>query len=210
MKSRSDCNDTLPYAPDFFGINPPLLRWKSRIIGNRFERFRNALYAKPALQARNSQPASLQAQLDGRTVSAAPAAEEHEVLATGDLKSAAQVTKQLPPLEPAIDCGIARLLQRNIGSNPPPDWGSLITSDSMAKLLERLKTIVAKPNELQNFPEIADYVQSFTQATGASDRTLVMESLLNKEARVSSFLLFVARHKPTQLNELFFTAPQAD
>lgn len=210
MKSRSDCNDTLPYAPDFFGINQPFLRWKSRIIGNRFERFRNALYAKPALQARDSQPASLQAQLDGRTATAGAAAEGHEVLATGDLKSAAQVTKQLPPLEPAIDCGIARLLQRNIGSNPPPDWGNLITSDSMATLLERLKTIVAKPNELQNFPEIADYVQSFTQATGASDRTLVMESLLNKEARVSSFLLFVARHKPTQLNELFFTAPQAD
>jgi len=102
------------------------------------------------------------------------------------------------------------LLQRDIGSNPPRDWGRLITTESMTTRLEKLKTIVAKPAELQNFPDIADYAQSFTQANGTSDQTLLMQSLFDKEACISSYLTFLARHKPTQLNELFFTAPQAD
>ena len=62
----------------------------------------------------------------------------------------------------------------------------------------------------KTFPDVADYVQSFGQAIGSSDHTLVVQSLFEKEARVAGFLLFLARHKPSQLNELFFTASQAD
>lgn len=210
MKSWTDFKVILPNTSEFFGIYQPLLCWKSRIIGNRFDKFRNALSRNLADQPRSSQRAPSQLQLD-RVTHAEPATDSgSQALPISDLKPVAFVSEVQPHLAPTIDCGIARLLQRDIGSNPPRDWRSVITSESMTTLLEKLKTIVAKPTELQNFPDIADYVQSFTHAIGTSDQTLLVQSLFDKEARVSGFLIFLARHKPTQLNELFFTAPQAD
>jgi len=210
MKSWADFTGILPYASDLSGIYQPLLRWKSRIFGNRFDKFRSALYPKLAEQARTSQSGPLQVPLDPVTGAELATDTGPQALSISDLKPIAVVSEGQPHLEPTIDCGIARLLQRDICKNPSRDWRCLITPESMTTMLERLKTIVAKPNELQNFPEIADYVQSFTRGIGSSDQTLVMQSLFNKEARVSSFLLFLSRHKPTQLNDLFFTATQAE
>ena len=211
MKSWTDFKVILPNANEFFGIYQPLLCWKSRIIGNRFDKFRNAFSRNFADQARSSQRAPSQVQLD-RVTDAEPATDtgSQALPISDDLKPDFSVSAVQPQLAPTIDCGIARLLQRDIGSNPPRDWRSLITTESMTTRLEKLKTIVAKPTELQKFPDIADYVKSFTHAIGISDHTLLVQSLFDKEARVSSFLLFLSRHKPTQLNDLFFTAPQAD
>ena len=61
------------------------------------------------------------------------------------------ISKAPPPLTPDIDCGVAGLLQRDLGSTPPRDWGRLITTASMTTRLEKLKAIVAKPDELQDF-----------------------------------------------------------
>lgn len=210
MKSRADFTGIMPYTKNFFGIYQSLLRWKARIFGNRFDKFRNALYLKLAEQARTPLPASLQVPLDRVTDAELAADTGGQLLNIADLQPVAVVREVRPHLVPTIDCGIARLLQRDIGSNPPRDWRRLITTESMMTRLEQLKTIVAKPTELQNFPDIADYVQTFTHAIGTSDQTLLVQSLFDKEARVSGFLIFLARHKPTQLNELFFTAPQAD
>ena len=210
MKSPADFKGIMPYASELFGIYQPLGRWKFRIIGNLFDKFRNALYSNLAGQAQSSQGAPLQGQLDRVTGAELATDTGPQAPSISDPKPVAFVSEMQPPLAPDIDCGIARLLQRDIGSNPPRDWTCLITTASMKTRLEQLKTIVAKPAELQNFPDIADYVQSFTQANGTSDQTLLMQSLFDKEACISSYLTFLARHKPTQLNELFFTAPQAD
>ena len=199
MKSWADFTGILPYASEVCGIYQPLLRWKSRIFGNRSDKLRSALDSKLAEQARTSQSGPLQVPID-----------PVQPLSISDLKPVTVVGDGQPHLEPTIDCGIARLLQRDIGKNPSRDWRCLITPESMTSMLEQLKTIIAKTNELQNFPEIADYVQSFTRGIDSSDQTLVLQSLFNKEARVSSFLLFLSRHNPTQLNDLFFTATQAD
>jgi hypothetical protein len=210
MKSWTDFKVILPNTSEFFGIYQPLLCWKSRIIGNRFDKFRNALSRNLPYQTRSWQRAPSQVQLD-RVTHAEPATNSvSQALPISDLRPDVSVSAVQPQLAPTIDCGVARLLQRDIGSNPPRDWRSLITTESMMTRLEKLKTIVAKPAELQNFPDIADYVHSFTHAIGTSDHTVLVQSLLDKEARVSSFLLFLSRHQPTQLNELFFTAPQAD
>ena len=133
-----------------------------------------------------------------------------QALSISDRKPLAFVSDVKPPLASDIDSGIARLLQRDIGSNPPRDWTRLITTASMTTRLEKLKAIVATPDELQNFPDIAEYVQSFNQAIGPSDQAQLMQSLFEKEARISSYLTFLTRHKSTQLNELFFTVPQAE
>jgi hypothetical protein len=210
MKSWTDFKVILPNTSEFFGIYQPLLCWKSRIIGNRFDKFLNALSRNLADQPRSSQRAPSQVQLD-RVTHAEPATDSgSQALPISDLKPDVSVSAVQPQLAPTIDCGVARLLQRDIGTNPPRDWRRLITTESMTTRLEKLKTIVARPTELQNFPDIADYVQSFTHAIGTSDQTLLVQSLFDKEARVSGFLLFLARHKPTQLDELFFTAPQVD
>ena len=204
MKSLADFTGVMPYSNGFFGIYQPLLNWKSRIFGKHFDKFRSA---RMGVRVERAQPAEA-APLDrltntGLTIESAP-----QALGCSDRELAAAPSDAWPRLDPSIDCGIARLLQRDIGNNPPPDWSRLITPELMTKRLELLKTIVDKANELPNFPDIAEYVQNFTQAAGSSDQSLVMQSLLNKEARVSSFLLFVSRHKPSQLNDLFLTAPQ--
>jgi len=207
MKSWADFKGIQPYASELSGIYQLLLRWKSRIIGNRFDKFRNALYPNLAEQALSSQRAPLQVQLDRVTRAELATNTGRRALSISDLKSVAFVSEVQPHLEPTIDCGIARLLQREFGSKPPEDWGRLITTESMTTRLENLKTIVSEPTELQNFPDIADYVQSFTHTIGTSDQTQLGQSLFDKEARVSGYLIFLARHKPTQLNDLFFKAP---
>lgn len=208
IKWPANFKGIMPDASEMWGIYQPLRRWKFRMIANRFEKFRNALYPKLAEQARSLQRAPLQGQPDGQTGAELAADIGRQAPTISDLKPMAFISKPHPPLTPDIDCGIARLLQRDLGSTPPRDWGRLITTASMTTRLEKLKTIVAKPDELQNFPDVADYVQSFGQAIGSSDHTLVVQSLFEKEARVAGFLLFLARHKPSQLNELFFTASQ--
>ena len=210
MKSWADFKSILPYASDLFGVYQPLLRWKSRVIDNRFEKFRNGRYPNLAEQARSSQRAPLQGQLERPSSAELATDTERQAASISDPKQVAFVSEAQPPLAPDIDCGIARLLQRDIGSNPPGDWRRLITTESMTMRLEKFKTIVTQPAELQNFPDIAAYVQSFTDAIGGSDQTLLVPALFEKEARISSYLIFLARHKPTQLNELFFTAPQAE
>ena len=210
MKSTADFTGIMPSTNDYFGICQPLLRWKSRIFGNRFDRFRNAVCPNPAEQARTPQPTPLQVPLDPVTGAQLTTDSGPQAPGISDLEPVAGVSEVQLHLEPTIDCGITRLLLRDIGSNPPRDWRPVITTESMTALLEQLKTIVAKPNELQNFPDIADYLQGFTHGIGTSDQALAMQSLFNKETRISGYLLFLARHKPSQLNDLFFTAPQAD
>jgi hypothetical protein len=210
MKSWADLQSFLPYAIDLFGVYQPLRRWKLRIIDNLFDKCPNALYPNLAAQARSSQRSPLQGQLERQSSVELVTDTGRQAPSISDPKPVAFVSEVQPPLAPTIDCGIARLLQRDIGSDPPRDWGRLITTELMTTRLEQFKTIVAIPAELQNFPDIADYVQSFTEAIGTSDQDQLMQSMFDKEARLSGFLLFLARHKPTQLNEIFFTAPQAE
>lgn len=206
MKSPSDFKAIMPYACDLFGIYQLLRRWKFRMVANFFENFRNARYPEFAEQTPSSQRVPLPWRLDRQTCAESAAEGERQAPTISNPKPMAILSEVHPPLPREIDCGIARLLQRDIANNPPRDWSRLITTASMATRLEQLKAIVAKPDEWQNFPDIADYVQSFTQVIGTGDQTLLGQSLFEKEARIAGFLLFLARHKPSQLNEIFFTA----
>jgi len=205
MKSPAEFKGIMPYANDMLGIYQLLRRWAFRILGNRFEKFRNALYPYRVEQPRLSQHAPLPRQLDRVTGVELATDTGPQALSISDRKPLAFVSEVKPPQASDIDSGIARLLQRDIGSDPPRDWTRLITTASMTTRLEKLKAIVATPDELQNFPDIAEYVQNFNQAIGPSDQAQLMQSLFEKEARISSYLTFLTRHKPTQLNELFFT-----
>ena len=180
MKSWTDFKVILPTTNEFFGIYQPLLGWKSRIIGNHFDKFRIALFRNLVDRARSSQRGPAQVQLDRVTHSEPATDSGSQALPISDPKADVSGRAMQPQLAPTIDCGVARLLQRDIGSNPPRDWRSVITTESMTTRLEKLKIIVAKPRELQKFPDIADYVQSFTHGIATNDHTLLVQSLLDK------------------------------
>jgi hypothetical protein len=210
MKSQDDVKAITTYTSELFRIDQPRRHWNFRILGNFFAKLRDAIYSYLAEPPQTSQSAPLPLQTD-RATGAEPASDNGgQAPRIGAPQPMAFVGELQPYLPPAIDCGIARLLQRDICSNPPRDWRCLITTESMTTRLEKLKTIVANPAELQNFPDIADYIQSFTHALDTSDESLIVRSLFEKESHISSYLTFLARHKPSQLNDLFFTAPQAD
>ena len=172
--------------------------------------FATQLFPNLAGQARWSQRAPLHVQLDRvtstelATDTGASSAENQRPQAGCHCQRSAARSANRYRLR---DCSVVTTGHRQ---QPVAGLERRITTESMTTWLERLKIIVAKPTELQNFPEIADYVQRFTQGIATSDQALAMQSLFNKEVRVSSFLLFLSRHKPSQLNELFLTAPPAD
>ena len=107
MKSWNDFKVILPYASEFFGIYQPLLCWKSRIIGNRFDKFRNALYPNLAEQARSSQRAPSQVQLD--RVSRAELATDsgRHALPISDLKPVAFVSA-VSPAKKTLSVSVSR------------------------------------------------------------------------------------------------------
>lgn len=210
MKSPADIKGIMPYAGSLFGIYQLLRRWTFHIVGNRFDEFRTARSPNHSEQARPPQRAPLQGQLEQQSSAELATDTGRQTPSISDPKAVAFDSEVQPLVPTNIDCGVARMLQRDIGNNPPRDWRRLITTESMTTRLEKLRTIVAKPAELQNFPDIAAYVQSFTEAIGGSDHPLLVQALFEKETRISSYLTFLARHKPTQLNELFFTRPQAE
>jgi hypothetical protein len=119
MKSWVDYKSILYYASGFFGVYQPLLRWKSRVIDNRFENVRNGRYSNLAEQARSSQRAPLRGQLERQSSAELATDTGRQAPSISDLNPVAFVSETQPPLPPTIDCGIARLLQREIGSNPP-------------------------------------------------------------------------------------------
>ena len=206
MKSWTDFKVILPNSQmnssEF--TSPYWAGKKPRIIGNHFDKFRIALFRNQAYRARSSQRGPAQVQLDRMTHSKPATDSGSQALPISDPKADVSGRAMQPQLAPTIDCGVARLLQRDIGSNPPGNWRSVITTESMTTRLWKLKIIVTKPRELQKFPDIADYVQSFTHGIATNDHTLLVQSLLDKEARVSSFLLFLSRHQAQPVERIIF------
>jgi hypothetical protein len=213
MKSWDDYKGILPYASELFGVYQPLLGWKSRLIRKRYEHFRSLVYRNIAEQALNKVRAPVQVRVD-RAIHA-------ESLATNvgrigieidHLKPMTFFTGIQPYISPTIDSAVARLVQKQLGNTPPNDWKTVITSERMTVLLDKLKEIVTKPGELETVPEVADYLRSFSSQTTAAtrDQGTLLQAFFDKEARISGYLIFLVQHSPSQLTDLFFKSPKAD
>ena len=209
MKSFDDYTGMLPYASELFGIYQPLLGWKSRIIQKRYERFRSALYNELAaralvaartpvkIQMRNA-PANMVASRTGElsfTVSK---------LAPIDLDRVSE-----PHVATSIDTGIARMILSDFGAQPPKDWNKVITAPRIEQLLKKFQGIVSNPGELQQHPELSDYVANFSKAYTQTETQSLLEDLFARECKVGGYLLFLAQHMRSSLEPLFFQSPKS-
>jgi hypothetical protein len=207
MKSWDDYKGILPYASELFGIYQPLLGWRSSLTGKRFDRFRNLLYRNIAEQALTTLRAPLKVSVD-RAVDANAVA--RLPVRIDDLKPITFYTDWQPYLAPTIDSGVARLMQPDLGNSPPDDWKAIVSSDRMASLLDKVKTIVTTPGELQNHAAVADYFETFMGAVGVRDQAQVLQAFFDKEARITGYMIFLAQRTPNQLTDLFFKEPKAN
>src|SRR5260370_37645 len=128
MKSWNDYKGILPYASELFGIYQPLLGWKSRLTGKRFDRFRKLLYRNIAEQALTTLRAPVTVRLD-RAVNAS--AVGRLPVRIDNLKPIAFYTDWQPYISPTIDSGVARLMQPDLGDTPPKDWKRIVTTEGM-------------------------------------------------------------------------------
>jgi hypothetical protein len=209
MKSFGDYKGTLPYASELFGIYQPLLGWKSRIIGSRYEQFRSSLYNE--LAARTLIPARAPVQVqssDGHTDGMASRVGALSFTVTHldvlDLDRASE-----PHVSTTIDSGIARMILSELGKDPPKNWTKVITRPHIEELLKKFEGILSSPTELQKHSDLSDYVAAFSNAYAQTDTQLLLRELYAKECKVGGYLLFLAQHTPSSLNALFFQSPQS-
>lgn len=215
MKTWDDYKGILPYASELFGIYQPLLGWQSRLTAKRYERFRGALYRGIADQVLTTVRAPVQVQIQPRASrttrsDTAGNAASRAAVRIDQLRPLTFFSGVQPYLSPTIDSGVARLLTHEIGDKPPQDWKALVTTEKLTAQLEKLKEIVTRPGEIQSYPDLAEYMESFAAALASRDQATVLQAFFDKEARVSGYMLFLAQHTPAQLTELFFKVPKAD
>lgn len=209
MKSFDDYKGILPYASELFGVYQPLLGWKSRIIGRRYEQYRRALYDGLAARALVAARPSVQIKMVGGDPAVLSAASERhtfqvEKFAPDDLDRAIE-----PRVASTIDSGIARMILKEIGDKPPSDWTKVITADRLGKLLETFQAVVSDANKLRNHEILNDYVEAFRKTYAQARTSVMLQALFENESKVAGYLLFLATHTPSSLEPLFFRTPKA-
>jgi hypothetical protein len=209
MKTFDDYKGILPYASELLGVYQPLLGWKSRILEQRYTRFRQSLYDAMATRSVLGARAQVRVQIADSGVRA---------LASASIGATAIDVSPLAPVDFArsiephvsttIDSGIARMILSDIGSEPPQDWSKVITPPSLEERLKQFQDLVTKPEELQKHPELAAYVLEFGKEYGRNETKTLLEELFEKECKIAGYLLFLAQHTPSMLDALFFQSPR--
>lgn len=209
MTSFEDYKGTLPYSSELFGIYQPLLGWKSQIILKRYERIRASLYNEISARALTAARAPVKVQMrdvGSEVVASRTGTWSFKVshLAPLDLDRALE-----PYVAAAIDSGVARLILREIGKEPPDNWSRVITAPHVKELLKQFHDIVSTPEKLQKDDELSNYVAEFSKAYTQVETQTLLEDLFAREAKIAGYLLFMTDHTPSSLNELFFKSPNA-
>ena len=202
MSSFDDFKGILPYASEVFGIYQPLLGWKSQIIKDRYDRIRLRLYDRLAVRAVAAARSQVLVQkivglnnIDFNVVGLAPL----------DLERASA-----PHVVTTIDTAIARMLRREIGDEPPNNWGTVITADHLQQLLRKFVDIMRSPDALKNDPDLSQYVEDFRKTfSEVTEHEAFLQLLFEKECKVAGYLLFMVKHTPSSLNSLFFQDPKS-
>jgi len=207
MKTLDDYKGTLPYASELFGIYQPLLGWKSQITQRRYDRIRSGLYAQVAARALvGTRPA---VRVHVPETRAAGLATTTGALTISHLTPVDFQIAAAPHVSTTIDSGVARLILADIGSQPPKDWTKVISPTAVQAQLDKLRTLVGKPDELQKNADLASYIADFSKAYGQSETQVLLQQLFAKECTIAGYLLFLAQHTPAMLTPLFFQSPRA-
>lgn len=209
MKILNDYTGTLPYASELFGIYQPLLGWKSQLTAQRFEKSRERAYTAIAAKALNQLRNTVEVRAigEGRDTFSRSGRTR---FAISNFKPADLVNHAHPSISAAIDSGTARLLQEDLGSQPPEDWKDRINAEQMTRLLDRLQEILLKPEELARHPGVQSYAETFLAALGQQDSSTLLRALFDKETRIAGYLVFLAQHAPAQLTPLFYQFPKTN
>lgn len=206
MGSFDGFKGVLPYASEIFGVYQPLLGWKSKRTAARYARVREALYTELAAKALANSRARVEVSLReapaGTGISLAP----RTALTVTNLEPLDLSLSTAPRISATVDSGVARLLARELGPQPPVDWTAVVNTDRITALLKKLQEIVTT-SEIGNFPELREYVDAFMKAHGGRDPKAAALELFGRESKIAGYLLFLAKHTPTSLEPLFFATP---
>jgi len=206
MGSFDGFKGILPYASEIFGVYQPLLGWKSRRIATRYARVRTSLYTELASRALANSRARVDVALREAPVGTGISFAARTALTVSNLEPLDLSLTTAPRLSTTVDSGVARLLARELGGQPPADWAAAVSVDRVTALLKKLQEIVTT-NEIGKYPEIQDYVDRFTRANAGQDPKAVALALFGRESKIAGYLLFLAKHAPTSLEPLFFETP---
>jgi hypothetical protein len=210
MTSLNDYKGMLPYASELFGIYQPLLGWKSQIIQRRYDRFRSSLYTEFASRALIGSAAPVQIRManGGRNVFAHSSSEFSFDIS--NLKPVDFTRSSEPYVSSSIDSATTRMIVKDLGPLPPKDWRDIISPQRMDDLLNKLKDILSHPGELQQYPDLKDYVDNFvsTHDPGTEAQAL-LQDLFAKECKISGYLLFLSQHAASNLTALFYRSPKS-
>ena len=191
---------TLPYSSELFGIYQPLLGWKSKITAERYDQGVAKMY--DALGSKYLKAAAAPVQVTLGDVRGLEGRGGFEVEGLEPLRLP---DEPRPRVAAAIQSGVAQLVSEEVGNRLPVDWENELTYDRVNERLERLQRILQSPEELERHPAVEAYVQSFVAELGSErDPERALTALFDKEARIAGYLVFLAQHSPSALNQLFF------
>jgi hypothetical protein len=201
MSSTDRFKGTLPYASELFGIYQPLLGWKSKITTERYENSLVKSYDVVGNKFLTAAASPVQVHVrDFRGVERR-AAFEVENLEPVRLPDDAQ----RPRVAASIQSGIAQLIAEDVGNRPPDDWEGVVTYDRVSERLQELQRILQNPDELERHPAVKTYVETFVAELGGErDPERALTAFFDKESRIAGYLVFLAQHSPSALNQLFF------
>ena len=205
MKSMADYKGILPYASELFGVYQPLLGWKSKIVTERYRRYRSSLYKELTARTLASAKSSVAVRVTGDASNsllghfgAIPFTVEN--LSPLDLSVSA-----IPHVSTLIDSGIARLIVTDLGQSPPDNWASFMTEPRINKALKTFQDLVSNAQELQKYPGVRDYVDGFSKSSGGKNMQAMLQDLFANESKVAGYLLFLAKYAPDNLPRLFYS-----
>jgi hypothetical protein len=209
MASLNDYKGTLPYASELFGIYQPLLGWRSQIIQRRYDRFRSSLYTEMAgrVLVGSAAPVLVRMTDGGNVLSHGVGALSFDV---SNLKPVDFTQSFEPYVSSSIDSCVTRMIVKDLGPVPPTDWRSIISLDRMEVLLNQLKDLLSHPDQLQQRPDLKDYVDGFvgTYDPRTGSQT-IFQDLFAKECKVSGYLVFLSQHAASNLTALFYRTPKS-
>ncbi|MEY2433667.1 MAG: hypothetical protein QOC92_3392 [Acidimicrobiaceae bacterium] len=202
MSASDRFKGTLPYASELFGIYQPLLGWKSKITAERYEGAVAKSY--DAIGNKFLKAVSSPVRVKPRDVAASLASHGGASFEVENLEPIRLPDELRPRVAASIQSGIAQLIAEEVGNRPPADWEAELTYDRVKERLEELKTIIQDPRELQRHPGVQTYVETFASQLGDRDSMRILTALFDKESRTAGYLVFLAQHSPSALNQLFF------
>ena len=210
MKTMADYKGILPYASELFGVYQPLLGWKSKIVTERYQRYRSSVYKELTARTLASSQSSVKVRVTDASSNSL----------SGRFGTIAFTVENLSPLDLSnttvahastlIDSGIARLIVTDLGRNPPDNWRSFMTEPRINDALKKFQDLVTNPQELQKYPSVRDYVDGFSKSSGEKSVQSMLQDLFDNESKVAGYLAFLAKNAPDNLTPLFYRDPKSN